>query len=1047
MKLNPLTRLSSLLGIVALLAAAATSARAQDYTWTGAGGATNNNWSTTANWDTAPVASGNSTTRLSFTFSHAASTAFSSNNLGSFTLNQLTLSANSTGRTISGNTLAFVNDGGTSPSMLHNDLAQSTISNAISIPGVELTLGGNQIAVVTLSNPITGTGGSIKVANSTWVLSNPTSTFSGGITLNGTSPFPNLVLSGASTGAAGAVTQGSAGTGKITLVQGAIRSTNTATPTVNNDVDIAGNVQFGSGSPSTSKLTLGGNTTLTGDTTRSLALSGGDSTCRPVILAGPIGGTGSSSALTVTGIGTLELAGSGANTYTGLTTMNSGNAVLLLNKTGVNAIAGNVAITAGTVRLGQSNQIADTALFSPTSGTFDLNGNSETIGSVGPGTGTITSSVAGNSILTIAGSVTGDASATITNGSGTVSLVKNGDQMLILRGASTYTGGTTLNQGEIALVSTSALGTGTITLNGGTLRTQDITPQTLANHLEIGGNVTIGIASTNATITLNGTTTLLGTATTRILNIRSGMGANRSPVVFAGAIGDGGNANAITINTTGTGVSGTGNYTTTTFGSGASDTTANTYTGLTTVNGSQTRLVLDKADGTTAIAGNLTQTNGQIVFTRSNQLADTSLVTISGGNFDLAGNSETIAAFALSGGSTTLGNGTLTTSGSTNTVNNSANYTLSTNLAGTNNLIKSGNGILYLSGNNTYSGGTLIQNASTAIDPTAYGIVLQANNALGTGPLTMGDETTFGARLNLNGYNQTVSSLASGSVGIRVVEANGNAGGATSTLTVDQATNTTYSGILRNNYNTSGQLALVKSGNGTLTLSGPNEYTGNTTVTAGTLVLATASVTSPITVGSTAFLGLTPGLTVTSTAAVNLSAGKVKIIGTPGAPNSYTLLTTTSAITGPVVLDTPIANYTLAVEGGNTLKLNYTGASANYASWATGKGIGGAAFNDDYDHDGISNGVEYALDKDPTVSSQPAGTLTGNTITFNKGAAAIANADVSWVIETSTTLTPDSWTPAVTQAAGDPAATIQHPFTPGSPAKNFARLKVVQTTP
>jgi hypothetical protein len=120
------------------------------------------------------------------------------------------------------------------------------------------------------------------------------------------------------------------------------------------------------------------------------------------------------------------------------------------------------------------------------------------------------------------------------------------------------------------------------------------------------------------------------------------------------------------------------------------------------------------------------------------------------------------------------------------------------------------------------------------------------------------------------------------------------------------------------------------------------------------------------------------------------------------------------------------------------------GGGDDYSTWATDNGIGGEPFNGDFDNDGISNGMEYALGKNPTVSSQPAGSLSGNTITFTKGADAIANSDVSWVIETSTTLDAGSWTAEVTQPAGDPAATIAYTFTPGTPAKKFARLKVVQ---
>jgi hypothetical protein len=70
--------------------------------------------------------------------------------------------------------------------------------------------------------------------------------------------------------------------------------------------------------------------------------------------------------------------------------------------------------------------------------------------------------------------------------------------------------------------------------------------------------------------------------------------------------------------------------------------------------------------------------------------------------------------------------------------------------------------------------------------------------------------------------------------------------------------------------------------------------------------------------------------------------------------------------------------------------------------------------------------------------------LSGNVITFTKGADAIANGDVSWVIETSQTLAAASWTAVVTQPAADPALTISYTLTPSTPEKNFARLKVTQ---
>jgi hypothetical protein len=99
---------------------------------------------------------------------------------------------------------------------------------------------------------------------------------------------------------------------------------------------------------------------------------------------------------------------------------------------------------------------------------------------------------------------------------------------------------------------------------------------------------------------------------------------------------------------------------------------------------------------------------------------------------------------------------------------------------------------------------------------------------------------------------------------------------------------------------------------------------------------------------------------------------------------------------------------------------------------------------DDPDNDGLHNLVEYGLGKDPTVPSQPAAVLSGDVVTYTKGADAIANGDVSWVIETSETLAPESWTPQVTQAAQDATATISFTLTPTGPVRNFVRLKVAQ---
>ena len=141
---------------------------------------------------------------------------------------------------------------------------------------------------------------------------------------------------------------------------------------------------------------------------------------------------------------------------------------------------------------------------------------------------------------------------------------------------------------------------------------------------------------------------------------------------------------------------------------------------------------------------------------------------------------------------------------------------------------------------------------------------------------------------------------------------------------------------------------------------------------------------------------------------------------------------TKGGVTNEFVID-----YDDPAYGGKAVTLTIPSTGDNYASWASENNVTGGPSGDS-DNDGISNLVEYAL-----ADGGERGVLSGNTITFNKRGAPYGT-DLSYAIEVSTDLgLSDPWVVTATGVT-DTAASITYTFTPGTPARNFARLKVVQ---
>ena len=132
--------------------------------------------------------------------------------------------------------------------------------------------------------------------------------------------------------------------------------------------------------------------------------------------AGIIGGAGG---LTKTDAGTLILAA--AETYTGGTE-----------------------IDAGTLQLGSGGSLAPTGILAMTGGTFDLNGNNQTLAGL---RGTAGAIALGSGDLTV--DQAGDDGLRRHDLRAAGGLTKAGAGILGLTGASSYTGGTTVNAGTL----------------------------------------------------------------------------------------------------------------------------------------------------------------------------------------------------------------------------------------------------------------------------------------------------------------------------------------------------------------------------------------------------------------------------------------------------------------------------------------------------------------------------------------------------------------------------------------------------------------------
>lgn len=212
----------------------------------------------------------------------------------------------------------------------------------------------------------------------------------------------------------------------------------------------------------------------------------------------------------ITNDGTLDLNSSTDWTFA---IPDTGSGVLVKDGTntvtlsGVSSRTGQTRVNAGKLILGNPNQLSGSARVEA-GGTLDMHGGDQFFvglqsttfsgGLIVNDAGTVTN------LLTVSNATAYDCSAAVNDNEGTgghIAFLKQGAGELNWRGASSYSGGSTIEEGSVRLSSASPFGTGPVYLKGGMLNFASTSSGTITNTIyllpPLGGRTnTIGVGST-----------------------------------------------------------------------------------------------------------------------------------------------------------------------------------------------------------------------------------------------------------------------------------------------------------------------------------------------------------------------------------------------------------------------------------------------------------------------------------------------------------------------------------------------------------------------
>ncbi len=575
--------------------------------------------------------------------------------------------------------------------------------------------------------------------------------------------------------------------------------------------------------------------------------------------------------------------------------------------------------TAGLVKLNVANGIstASKLIMGAAAGVgenLDLAGFNQTVAALesNGGTGQIFNSAVGTSTLTINGSTTNSYGLTINNGSTSsriISLARAGTGTTTLTAANSYTGGTSISGGTLNANNASALGTGTVTLSGGTLGIGAAITNAIAssgsggtiqinsdgslsassigsNALSLGGtsghtasftdSKSSGTLSTTGAITLSGYTNITLTDATNTITSSSGavtLSGTNNLLTLGGTTSSGDHlllsgssaVSGTSISITGAGAGGQ------TIALGSNATVGRTIYTF-SVDAVNNGLNLNVGGG----AWTNTWSNGSGTWDTSTannwkkDNAGSAIAYYTGDNAVIStADTITVAAGGVSAGTVTVNgsSGTTTLAGADGTAILSA-VSLSKSGAGA----LTATNALNLSGALSVSAGTASINAASTL---AGGIAVSGGTAnLNVANTVSGSVNVTGGTLalgNVNGAGSGTITLNGGSLaasnGLTVANAIalGSSGGSVGA----DSGNFTLGGAISGAGN-----VLNKTGANTVTLSGTNTFSGATNVNAGTLKAgaSTALSAGAINIGAAGTLDVNT-YDATTVGAVTLASG------------------------------------------------------------------------------------------------------------------------------------------------------------------------------